>query len=239
MLGRSPAGTDAGSNEGSERMKISALALAVAGVLAAGTAQASFAYVDNAAPARQEFQVLAGNDFRSQLNAAGVTSFSLGAALGVSAPGSITVDYFGKEAVFSNSFQWAGQSLRTTPAPLVDPWSQRTLGTFSVGSGVLNYAFCTDGGQVAGPAVPPTCYPNANEDTTPIGTLVSIGISIVTPTTAWLLFDDGGAGPDDNHDDMVIRLTYRATPVPEPATLGLLGVGLVGAGVVARRRVRG
>ena len=54
----------------------------------------------------------------------------------------------------------------------------------------------------------------------------------------WL--DDEGASNDDNHDDMVIRISQvsQASQVPEPGTLGLLGIGLLGLGGAAMRRRR-
>ncbi len=46
----------------------------------------------------------------------------------------------------------------------------------------------------------------------------------------WIALDDGGAGPDDNHDDWVGRV--RVVAVPDPAVGTILGAGLLlGAGV--------
>ena len=53
----------------------------------------------------------------------------------------------------------------------------------------------------------------------------------------FLLFDDSGAGPDDNHDDWVG--TFRATAVPDGGmTIALLGLGLAGIEVIRRRARR-
>ena len=48
----------------------------------------------------------------------------------------------------------------------------------------------------------------------------------------WVFFDDSGASDDDNHDDMVVRISA----VPLPAGVLLLGLGLGGLAAYRRRQ---
>jgi hypothetical protein len=52
-----------------------------------------------------------------------------------------------------------------------------------------------------------------------------------TGNVVWLFVDDGGAGPNDNHDDFVVRISA----VPLPAGVLLLGLALGGLAVYRRR----
>jgi hypothetical protein len=46
-----------------------------------------------------------------------------------------------------------------------------------------------------------------------------------------------GAGPIVSHDQLSVRVFATATRVPEPGTLALFGIGLLGMGLARRRKV--
>ena len=204
---------------------------ALGALLVAGAANAGFVIIDNGgAPLSTVSPIPNNNDFRADLIGAGITnSFLQGGSLSVT-PGPrgaanyiIGVDVFASEAGFSNRFTLGAASF-TSPGNL--SWMQRSVGSVVGGSGVLDFEFCA--------LTISSCLTNAqNADTGP-GSFQSVGMWVSEDgNTAWLLWDDSGSDTDDNHDDLIVRLTYR---VPEPATLGLLGLGLLGVGAIRRKR---
>jgi hypothetical protein len=62
----------------------------------------------------------------------------------------------------------------------------------------------------------------------PISANEGLAFYIVNATTAYAFFDDGGAGPDKDYDDMVVKITVSSTPLLGALPLFASGLGAMG-----------
>ncbi len=135
----------------------------------------------------------------------------------------LTFTYLGHEAGYNNDFNAYGQNLNNKTNTIGDSFS-----VSGVGAGLLAFEFYSNNvsqGINNG-------FNNGFASFQSFATLLDITYE-GNYYDAIILFDDSGAGPDDDSDDHIIGI--RA--VPEPSIVALFGLGLFGLGL-ARRRMR-
>jgi hypothetical protein len=128
----------------------------------------------------------------------------------------------GKEAGFTNELLFGNNVLFNNN---VAPGTSSVTFTVNAGSVPFLFRAVTPGNLVA-------------NNGGPIATGLQIAFARVSETVFYAFFDDGGAGPDKDFDDMVVRITDPPIATPLPATLPLFATGLGALGLLGWRRKR-
>ena len=168
------------------------------------------------------------NNYQGNLKGLGLTDYVQG-GLQATASGTVIFYYHGQESGWDNSFLANGSTLVTETSGGTSPWNAAgtVIGSISVTSGqALNLAFDSSGGAFHSIGTPEFGIFGS-------GNLAGGSFSIfANDGRIYFGHDDDGAGPDDNHDDIIISARF----VPEPASLMTWSVMAIGCVGFRRRR---
>jgi hypothetical protein len=166
------------------------------------------------------------NDFQGQLAGLGLTLYTTtGASITLTEDSLLTFELLGSESGFDDTFD-AG-SVSFTEMSGFTPWGTVLLGAdmFSAGdlAGLLNFS---NSGNAVGATVGDDgfgIFLGAND------------VSGLLTNVFYLGYDDEISNVDDNHDDMIIRVTVSPA-IPEPGTWAMMLLGFGAVGYAMRRR---
>ena len=165
------------------------------------------------------------------------------------ASGALTIEYtyLGKEAGFDNAFLVLGNTKFDTNTTSPGSTAFETLAA----AGQLNFSFYTN--LPAGASVANGSNTDIKADLSYTGP--NFFVSFYDPTgqttnlgaygygySGIIALDDGGAGPDKDFDDLVVKFqimspgTLMTSAVPEPSTWAMMILGFFGVGFMAYRR---
>jgi hypothetical protein len=184
-----------------------------------------------------EDPIPSNNDFASKLGALGLDRIIQG-NVQMTAPGTLSFYAHASESGFTNTFLVGGYSF-TESSDI--PWNAAGIlinaTPISVSAGMLlsdaalNARFTTTGNGGLNAPITHAGFGIFADET-------AGGSTITGPyTQLYFGYDDNGAGPDDNHDDLIVRAVFTplAQVVPEPISL-LVWSGLVATAVLATGR---
>ena len=216
------------------------LLLALAGVSALALPSVANAQQAQITDGSIVLPVPGSNDFQTQLASVGLTAFTAGTGTNITltGPATLVFTYMGSESGFRDNFTATSLSgpifYQELSTSVDNQWpGGGTSGGIPIGSGLFA------GGSLS----PYLLFSSLDAGAIP-SMLGSFGFGVFLPNpnsvgyttnTFYLGYDDQAANPDDNHDDIIIRVQVLS-PVPEPATWAMMLIGFAAIGVALRRR---